>query len=160
MKVILKIFVILISLTCVSQTITGKAISITDGDTFKLLTKDNLQIKIRLANIDCPETKQPFSTKAKQFTADAIFGKSVKIEVLKTDRYGRYIANVFYNNNRNLSYELVKQGLAWHYIKYSNDKRLNRIEDNARQKKTGLWKDPNSIPPWEWRANKKKKSKK
>ena len=29
------------------------------------------------------------------------------------------------------------------------------LEDEASKNKTGLWSDPNSIPPWEWRKLKK-----
>jgi len=35
--------------------------------------------KIRLYGIDCPEKRQPFGTKAKQFTSDMVFGKTVVI---------------------------------------------------------------------------------
>ena len=159
----LKISVILLlfisSLLVPSTIITGKVVAITDGDTFKLLTNDSTLIKVRVANIDCPERKQPFSNKAKQFTSDAIFGKKVTIDELKKDRYGRSIANVFYDDSLNLSEELLKHGLAWHYVKYSKDSIFQCLEDKAKLNKLGLWQDPNAIPPWEWRANKKKKKK-
>jgi endonuclease YncB( thermonuclease family) len=154
---ILFAFVFLSCLLSFSQTITGKVTAITDGDTFKLLDQDSRLHIIRIANIDCPERKQPFSTRAKQFAADAIFGKTIEVEVLSKDRYGRLIGMVFYNDSLTLNHELVKQGYAWHYVKYSKDTILQSLEDRARLKKTGLWQDPNSIPPWEWRANKKKK---
>jgi endonuclease YncB( thermonuclease family) len=137
-------------------TITGKVVSITDGDTFKLLTKDSTLIVVRLANIDCPEKKQPFSKRAKQFVSDAIFGKLVTLHVQKKDRYRRSIATVIYNDTLNLNQELVKRGLAWHYVKYSKDEILQSLENEARANKVGLWIDPNSIPPWEWRSNKTK----
>lgn len=130
---------------------------IMDGDTFKLLTADSTLVKVRLANIDCPEKKQPYSTKAKEFTANAIFGKTVTISILKTDRYKRYISNVTYNGTMSLCHDLVSAGLAWHFVRYSNDDTLQQLEDRARLKKRGLWQDPNPIAPWEWRASKKKK---
>ncbi|WP_405293722.1 thermonuclease family protein [Algibacter sp. Ld11] len=138
-----------------NKVINGKVTAITDGDTFKLLTKDSILIRVRLANVDCPERKQPFSAKAKQFVSEAIFGDIINIYVLKNDRYGRYIANVIYADSLNLSEELVKHGLAWHYVKYSNDNNLQGLEDIAKKNKIGLWQDPTSIAPWEWRANKK-----
>ena len=131
-----------------------------DGDTFKLLTQDSTIVKVRLANIDCPEKKQPFSKRAKEFTSRAIFGKTVCVDIIKKDRYGRSIAKVLYNDSLNLSSQLVKNGLAWHYLKYSKNPTLQAMEDEARKKKIGLWQDPNAIPPWEWRDNKKKKIKK
>lgn len=139
-------------------TIVGKVVGVMDGDTFKLLTKDSTLIKVRLANIDCPEKKQPFSVKAKQFVSDAIFGKSVSINVIKKDRYRRYISNVIYNDSLILNHELVKHGLAWHYVKYSKDSILQGLEDKARLNRIGLWQDKNPIPPWDWRDIKKNKN--
>jgi endonuclease YncB( thermonuclease family) len=139
------------------DTLTGKVIAITDGDTFKLLTNDSIVHRIRIANIDCPERKQPFSKRAKQFTSDAIFGKTIEVEILSKDRYGRLIANVLYDNGLILNEELLKHGYAWHFLKYSKDKDLQKMEDDARNNRIGLWQDSMSIPPWEWRANKKKK---
>lgn len=141
------------------ETIVGNVVGITDGDTFKLLTKDSTLIKVRLANIDCPERKQPFSKKAKEFVSDAIFSKAVTLKVLKKDRYRRYISNVIYDDSLSLCHELLKHGLAWHYKKYSKDSILQALEDNARKNKVGLWQDKNAIPPWEWRELQKKKSK-
>lgn len=141
------------------ETIIGKVVGITDGDTFKLLTKDSTLIKVRLANIDCPERKQPFSKKAKQFVSDAIFSKTVTLKVLKKDRYRRYISNVIYDDSLSLCHELIKNGLAWHYRKYSKDSLLQALEDEARKNNIGLWQDKNAMAPWEWRDLKKKKTK-
>ena len=138
--------------------ITGKVVSIMDGDTFKLLTKDSTTVKVRLANIDCPEKKQAYATKAKQFVSNAIFSKNVTVQVLKKDRYRRLIAHVYYGDSINLNHQLVKHGLAWHYVKYSKDSVLQKLEDQAKNKKIGLWQDPNAISPWQWRADKKEAS--
>jgi len=136
----------------------GKVVSITDGDTFKLLTQDSTLHRIRVANIDCPERKQPFSKRAKQFTSDAIFGEIAEVQVSTTDRYGRLIGVVIYKDSLNLNHELVKAGMAWHFVRYSKDKDLQGIEDKARLNKVGLWTENNPIPPWEWRSNKKSKN--
>lgn len=144
-----------------SQSLTGKVVGIMDGDTFKLLTADSTLVKVRLANIDCPEKKQPFSASAKEFTSNAIFGKTVNIDVQSKDRYRRFISNVTYTNSisdsLSLCHELVKHGLAWHYVRYSKDTTLQQLEDTARTSKIGLWQDSNPIAPWEWRDSKKKK---
>lgn len=143
----------------IAQTLTGKVVGVMDGDTFKLLTADSTLVKVRLANIDCPEKKQSFSARAKEFTSDAVFGKTVTINILKTDRYRRYISNVIYNDSLSLCHELVKNGLAWHFVRYSKDVQLQQLEDKARNDKVGLWQDPNPIAPWEWRESRKKKRK-
>jgi hypothetical protein len=48
-----------------------------------------------------------------------------------------------------------KNGLAWHYRKYSKDGLLQQLENTARKNKVGLWREENAIPAWEWRAKKK-----
>lgn len=138
-----------------NKLILGKVVAITDGDTFKLLDQDSTLHRIRVANIDCPERKQPFSTRAKQFTSDQIFGKHINVQVQSKDRYGRLIANVIYDDSLNLGHKLLKAGMAWHYVRYSKDKGLQAIEDDARFRKVGLWIDHKAIPPWEWRSKKK-----
>jgi micrococcal nuclease len=131
----------------------GKVVSVTDGDTIKVL-KDGIQVKIRLAAIDCPEKGQPYGQAAKKFTANLVAGKSVKIWSTDTDRYGRTIAFVFVGST-DLNKELLKAGLAWHYKQYSRDPELAKLEFEARSKKVGLWKEPDQIAPWEWRRKKK-----
>ncbi|RSK39969.1 thermonuclease family protein [Mangrovimonas spongiae] len=151
--------IILISFVINAQDdVKGKVVAITDGDTFKILIQDSTLIRVRVANIDCPERKQPFSIKAKQFTSDAIFDKEVELKVIKKDCYSRSIAYVFYGD-KNLSKELLKAGLAWHFVKYSDDNILQSLEDEAKKNRVGLWIDTKAIAPWEWRSSNKKTAK-
>ena len=130
----------------------GKVVSVTDGDTIKVL-KDGKQVKIRLASIDCPEKGQPYGNTAKRFAANMVAGKVVKIWPTDTDRYGRIVAFIFVGD-KNLNKELLSSGLAWHYKKYSRDPELAKLEFEERSKKIGLWKEPDPVPPWEWRRGK------
>jgi Micrococcal nuclease (thermonuclease) homologs len=131
----------------------GKVVKIADGDTFTILTSDNKQVKIRLHGIDCPEKAQPFGTKAKQFTSELVFGKTIKAQIKDTDRYNRVIAIVTVGN-RTVNEELLMSGFAWHYKKYDNSPWYAQLEEAARAARFGLWEDHNPIPPWEWRKNK------
>src|SRR5690554_2704009 len=65
-----------------------KVIGIKDGDTFVLLI-DGKEQTVRLEHIDCPEKRQPFGTKAKQFASDLCFGEKVVLRKSGTDRYRR-----------------------------------------------------------------------
>ena len=133
-----------------AKTIEGLVVKIADGDTLTLLTSSNKKIKIRLAGIDTPEIKQPFGNKAKQALAKLVFQKKALIEVQTKDRYGRTVGVVFVDG-QNVNYELVRQGMAWVYRKYTNDEILYGLEAQAKTKKTGLWADAKSIAPWSWR---------
>lgn len=149
MKKSVAVILFFLFLPAIAYSWTGKCVSVTDGDTIKVMHEGKAE-RIRLYGIDCPEKKQPFGTKAKQFTGNLAFSKIVDVEPLEKDRYGRTIAWV-YANNVCLNKELLKAGLAWHYKKYSNDADLAKTENTARAKKVGLWSIPSSIPPWEWR---------
>ena len=134
--------------------ISGKVIGIKDGDTVVILLEGNIQKTLRVAEVDSPENSQPFGKNAKQFTSDQIFGKQINFIETDTDRYGRTIAKIYYDN-KYVSAEIIKSGFGWWYYHYSNDKNLEMLEDEASKNKIGLWSDPNSIPPWEWRKLKK-----
>ena len=134
---------------------TGACVAVTDGDTIKVMHEGKTE-KIRLYGIDCPEKKQPFGTKAKQFTGGLVFGKIVDVDALEKDRYGRTIAWV-YISDKCLNGELLKAGLAWHYKRYSKETSLAEMEDTARLQKIGLWTDPHPVPPWSWRRERRPK---
>jgi endonuclease YncB( thermonuclease family) len=57
----LRVFVLLagLSLSFNLFALTGKVISITDGDTIAIVDSKNVSYKIRLTGIDAPERNQP-----------------------------------------------------------------------------------------------------
>lgn len=132
-------------------TLTGKVVGVKDGDTVVVIDVSNYQTTLRLAEVDCPEKDQPFGTKAKQFTSDQIYRKEIKYIVTDIDRYGRSIAKIYYDDNKYLSAELIKNGFGWHYKRYSTSKNLATFENTARLQQVGLWVEPNPIEPSEWR---------
>jgi micrococcal nuclease len=118
------------------QTYIGKVVRMANGDTLSILVDEQTR-KIRLADIDTPERRQPFGTKAKQALADLTFNKSVRVVEVDVDRYGRIVGRV-YANGLDVNAELVKQGYAWVYRKYAKSPELYRLEDEARNAKRGL----------------------
>lgn len=139
----------ILSLFFTITTFTGKVVGVSDGDTIEVLYNGKGQ-KVRLLDIDCPEKKQAFGQRAKQFTSDFCFGKDVRVETKGTDRYGRVLGTV-YVNNQSLNEALVKAGLAWHFTKYSHSETFAKLEREARAKKVGLWSDSNPVSPWNFR---------
>ncbi len=140
-----------------AKTIVGKVIGVKDGDTIEILTDNKEPITIRLHEVDCPEKKQDYGTKAKQFTSDLCYGKRVTVKIANTDRYGRIVGTVILPDKSILNEELVKAGLAWQYKQYSKSEKLQKLEEEAKTKKLGLWADKNPTPPWEFRHSKKNK---
>ena len=140
----------LISSFSVAQT-SAKVIGIKDGDTILILLENKTQKTLRLAEVDCPESGQPFGKNAKDFTSSQVFGKIISFVETDQDRYGRTIAKVYYDNGKYLSKEIIKNGLGWFYFKYSNNKELEKLHYDAKEKKLGLLQDIKAISPYEWR---------
>lgn len=138
-----------LTLVLLGETFFGKCVGVSDGDTISVM-KAGRAVKIRLEGIDCPELGQDFGTRAKQFTSGMVFGKDVEVKEYNLDRYGRIVARV-YVQGEDVSLELIKAGLAWHFKKYSSDAALAKAEVQARGQKKGLWSMPNPVPPWEYR---------
>ena len=97
--------------------LSGKVVAIADGDTFTLLTADKQQVKIRLAEIDAPESGQPYGNKSKQALSELIFSKDIRVVVQTTDRYGRTVGRP-YVGDLDVCAEMVRMGAAWAYREY------------------------------------------
>lgn len=127
---------------------------VSDGDTFTAYILGE-QKRIRLSHIDCPELKQNYGQQARVFVSNLIKGKSVKIRINGTDRYKRILATVYLSDGKCLNELLVEKGFAWHYIQYSDDPVLEKLEQQARKKRKGLWSETNPKAPWEFRKEKR-----
>ena len=139
-----------------TNSISGTVVKIADGDTITILDAQNVQHKIRLQGIDAPERRQDFSEVSREHLASLVFGKYVRIEYEKVDRYGRLVGKVWVDGNDECL-EQLKAGLAWHYKEYENEQQAAdrqlyaTTEQEARAQKRGIWKDPTPTPPWEYR---------
>ena len=131
----------------------GKVVDVADGDGITVL-HDGQDERIRLYGVDTPESRQDFGRKARSFTSDMVFGKTVEVKAFDTDRYGRTVAMVYVDGGKCLNEELLRAGLAWLYERFCNRphcREWKQIELTAREGKVGLWADPNPVPPWEFR---------
>jgi endonuclease YncB( thermonuclease family) len=138
-------------LACAAETLTGKVVSVADGDTLTLLV-DTQRVKVRLAEIDAPERGQPWGRRAKQALTEKVAGHVVQVETKFHDRYGRRVGHVIYSG-RDINRELVREGHAWVYRHWLRDETLLDDESHARAARAGLWSLPvtEHVPPWEWR---------
>ena len=67
------------------------------------------------------------------------------------DRYKRPVVWVYTIDGKDVSAEMLKAGMAWHYKQFDKSKKYADLENYARKKKIGLWKDKKPVPPWEYR---------
>ncbi|MBL7186680.1 MAG: thermonuclease family protein [Phycisphaerae bacterium] len=103
-----------------------------DGDTIKVIGSDNIELDIRLAEIDAPEIDQPYGKESKAELEKHISGKETELRDITKGRYGRFVANV-YCDGVWINIESVKNGFAWRY-KGSDSNEMLKAETNARGK--------------------------
>lgn len=133
--------------------ITGRVITVHDGDTLTLRTDDGREVKVRFFGIDAPEMAQDWGRPAKRLLASLTERKMVRVEQYDRDQYGRVVGRVFVED-RPVDQELVAAGRVWVYERYCSAPHCDQLraeQNTARQKKLGLWEDTDPEPPWVWR---------
>lgn len=130
------------------------AATVIDGDTLHLGTA-----RVRLYGIDAPEIAQwckdqrgrewACGEAAKSALEKLLAGKSVECHGRGQDDYGRLLA-VCTADGREFNASLVKQGLAWAFVRYS--KAYAGLEQEAKSARRGVFAADNT-PPWDFRAN-------
>lgn len=150
----LKVFLGCLALMCIAAGphLTLRVVGVHDGDTITGLNDNKEQVKIRLDAIDAPELGQPFGQASKKALPEKVFGKDVVVVPKKKDKWGRTVGHVMVVG-RDMNLEMLEEGMAWHYEKFDNNKRLREAEQSARAAKKGLWSDVNAMPTWDWRRS-------
>jgi len=101
----------------------ARAKKIIDGDTIRALVDLGFGVFIeqtfRFAGIDTPEKSTKEGKAARKFVADRIMGKPIRIRSYKKGKYGRYIADIYYENfmgeRKCLNEEVLFSGMGSKY---------------------------------------------
>jgi len=108
----------------------GIVLKVSDGDSISCLIKlgffVEIKTKFRLARINAPELKSPdpvsreLARKALDFVVSKIGGREVLINSKGQDKYGRWIAEIYYKEfpvspYKNISDDLLTEKLAIPY---------------------------------------------
>lgn len=102
----------------------AKVIDIYDADTMTLEIYLGFHItvveKVRLLGIDTPELRtknlkeKELGYEARDYLCDLILGKEIIVTTEKQGKFGRYLANIFYDDI-NINNELIRLGYAHPY---------------------------------------------
>ncbi len=138
-----------------AATLEGLVVGVTDGDTITVLVEKK-PVKIRIAKIDAPESKQPYGTRSKQALSDLCYLVVAEVEVVDRDHYRRPVGRVRCAG-RDVATEQVRSGMAWVFERYSAaNSPLYPLQAEARAARRGLWADRAPVAPWEWRRSNNK----
>lgn len=144
-----------------TETVEGKVISVTDGDSFKIRLSSELLIRgmqlskgqeivVRLLLVDTPESVgdragMPFGEEASDFAKNLLEGETVTLEFDKgelQDHYDRFLAYAYVDGKR-VQNALVEEGYAMlRYIEEPNTRyldELREVEAGARSEELGIW---------------------
>lgn len=123
--------------------------TVVDGDTLRLEGKSH-----RLWGIDAPESAQacadgwPAGQHARNRLQELVRNKYVVCERAGLDQYNRILA-VCRVGGVDLGAQLVREGLAWAFVRYSSD--YVGDEEQAKAERLGVH-GRECLPTWEWRA--------
>ena len=114
-----------------------------DGDTVELFNG----LILRYVGMTAPETGELFEKEATELNRELVEGKEIKLEYdnYKSDNFGRILAYPIINN-KNISVELVRKGMA-ELVIYQKRKpfiyqvQLLEAQEEAKKKKLGIWKN-------------------
>jgi endonuclease YncB( thermonuclease family) len=132
-----------------SLELTGRVVRVGDGDTVTVQDPSGKSYKVRLVGIDAPELAQPFGNESRQALFKQTRGKQVRVRWQEEDQFGRLLGDV-YLGETHLNESQVQNGMAWKYL-HAKSATLAAAERNAREKRVGLWARDNPTPPWEYR---------
>ncbi len=124
--------------------ITCEVLAITDGDTIKILYKENEE-KVRLIGINTPETNECFNQEATNKMKSLVEDKNVRIEFDKTqrerDKYNRLLLYIWEGDNF-INDIMIREGYAHEYtynLPYKYQDQFKKAENEARENENGLW---------------------
>lgn len=145
------------------QDFSGVVRKVFDGDSFLVRPAKGRDVDVRLQDIDAPEKDQPYGDTARSALVKIIGDRSVFVDVIETDHYGRKVVRVFREPDRlDIIKAMVRDGHVWVYRRTVHDRSLIELEAAARAQRRGLWslQDSDRVPPWQHRYQQRQKSKK
>ena len=129
-------------------------VAISDGDTLTVrcgAPGAYEQVRVRVAAIDAPESRQAFGQKSRQHLARLCWRQRADVQPLEHDSYGRTVASVRCNGTDAATAQ-VRAGLAWVYTPYASaHPHLAALQQQARTQHAGLWSQPRPQAPWDYR---------
>ena len=135
-------------------------VGVSDGDTLTVRCDSVVETsahtsKVRLAEIDAPEHRQPFGSRSRENLASMCLKQQAEVRPIAADggfdKYGRTVAHVRCNGI-DANIEQVRVGMAWVFDRYVTDRSLYALQEEARTARRGLWAEAKPIAPWKWRS--------
>ena len=130
----------------VGKTINGRVTAVADGDTLDIVPAGETRaIRVRIFGIDAPERGEPFADQSRNRARVLAFDKLVQLTGVSVDTYSRLVARVRIGDV-DLALDLLSNGLACHYRRYSNERPQADAETAAKSRALGFWAPASAKP--------------
>jgi micrococcal nuclease len=144
--------VLLASAPALPRSIEARIVSVADGDTVRVRTRDPEPVTVRLLYIDAPESDQPWGREARRALQEMVRIERVRIDTRGRDRYARTLGHLRrVSDGLDVNLELVRRGHAWASARGAMRLKYEAAEREARAARRGLWQAPNPMSPYRWR---------
>ena len=133
-----------------ARPVAGVVTNVIDGDTLDVQVAGQAPMRVRLRDIDAPESCQPWGVEARKALEEMALGKSVELRTYAADRYGRTVASVSVDG-QDLGQAMVVEGHAWSVRTKWDNGPLVKQERQARALGRGLHATAGAVSPAEFR---------
>jgi micrococcal nuclease len=96
--------------------IEARVSKVLDGDSFTIKGQSR---RVRVWGLDAPEWDHAGGSTATATLKTLISGRTLNCQVLDLDRYGRFVAQCFLPDGRDIAAEMIRAGVATEYCRYS-----------------------------------------
>ncbi len=150
------IFLLLLAAAAHAEIISGRVVSISDGDTLTIAEATKQSHTIRLLGIDAPEITQDFGQKARTTLSAFALNQHATAKCKQVER-SRGKQCVVVVGGSDVGLEQLRAGMAWWYRQHNAQQSAKERTDYeqaefmAKIRRFGLWNSKNPMPPWDWR---------
>jgi endonuclease YncB( thermonuclease family) len=155
-QVLIAIALTLVSTAVSADTLTGRVVEITDGDTLTLLV-GRQSYKIQIAAIDAPERYQTWGDQSRTNLSRLTLNRTAVANCSRLERWDHQACQVTVND-MDIGLQQIKEGMAWwirqdaHVQSAEDQSAYENAELMAKMRRLGLWGATNPVPPWEFRG--------
>lgn len=140
-------------------TLQGQVVAVLNGDTLRIRDEKKVQYTVRLAGVDAPEKFQAYGQRALDSLRQLAFQRYVTVE--GTGSGSPRIGQV-HVEGRDIGMAQLQVGAVWYAparaasLPQAERQAYAAAQEDAKLRRSGLWRDTQPIPPWDYRAGRRK----
>ena len=137
-----------------------RVLRVIDGDSVRVRLPDGGEHSVRMYGIDAPETDQRGGRDSQRYLDRIVRSRREwRLRVIDVDRYQRLVGVLYPEGGSvrdSANHAVVEAGLAYWYREYGGEELgFDDSERYAKRERLGVWRDSNSVRPWDFRRAKR-----